>query len=215
MFRKIGRGACAAILTVLATTFITTIPASAQDVRITQDTLQRTIQIGTEQIKIGRIQDTSNTLTGTFAKTSRPCPPFCIHPISVAPGVTTVGELEVMAFLEDKVANRQGVLIDTRMPSMFEEGSIPGAVNVPHSTLLADNPFRNEILKALGARQTGNEWDYTDAITLTLFCNGPWCDQSPTAIRNLMAAGYPVEKMNYYRGGMQLWSLLGLTVKHP
>jgi rhodanese-related sulfurtransferase len=39
-----------------------------------------------------------------------------------------------------------------------------------------------------------------------------WCGQSPTAIRAMIAAGYPAEKIQYYRGGMQDWRILGLSV---
>lgn len=47
---------------------------------------------------------------------------------------------------------------------------------------------------------------------MILFCNGPWCGQSPTAIRAMIGAGYPADRISYYRGGMQEWRLLGLTV---
>jgi hypothetical protein len=47
---------------------------------------------------------------------------------------------------------------------------------------------------------------------LVMFCNGPWCGQSPAAIRRIIEAGYPVEKISYYRWGMQGWRMLGLTV---
>ena len=71
-------------------------------------------------------------------------------------------------------------------------------------------------LSLLGAKVGGDgNWDFDNATTLALFCNGPWCDQSPRAIRNLVDAGYPPEKLKYYRGGMQMWLLLGLTVTTP
>jgi rhodanese-related sulfurtransferase len=63
--------------------------------------------------------------------------------------------------------------------------------------------------------KTASGWDFSAALDLAMFCNGPWCDQSPRAIRNLTEAGYPPEKLRYYRGGMQLWLLLGLSVQTP
>jgi len=51
-----------------------------------------------------------------------------------------------------------------------------------------------------------------EAKRVALFCSGIWCGQSPTAIRNMIDAGYPAERISYYRGGMQVWRLLGLTV---
>ena len=36
--------------------------------------------------------------------------------------------------------------------------------------------------------------------------------QSPTAARNMIESGFPAENISYYRGGMQNWQGLGLTV---
>lgn len=191
-------------------------PALAQEVRITPEDSTRTIALPNGRtLTIQRDQDQAAQLTGEFTKTSRACPPFCVQPASAAPGVETMGELEVMDFLEHKVATGQGLLIDSRLPEWYAKGTIPGAVNVPFTTLEASNPYRDEILKALGARQNGGAWDFSGAMELALFCNGPWCSQSPHAIQALTQAGYPPEKLHYYRGGMQLWLLLGLTVDKP
>lgn len=190
-------------------------PSWAEDVRITADIAAKQIVMNGQTINIGRIQDKANMLTGEFTKTSRACPPFCIHPISAGAGVETLGEIEVLAFLENNVAQGTGLLIDSRVPEWFAKGTIPGAVNVPFTTLEPTNPYRDEILKALGGVKTASGWDFSAALDLAMFCNGPWCDQSPRAIRNLTEAGYPPEKLRYYRGGMQLWLLLGLSVQTP
>ena len=190
-------------------------PSWAEDVRITADIAAKQIVVNGQTINIGRIQDKANMLTGEFTKTSRACPPFCIHPISAGAGVETLGEIEVLAFLENNVAQGTGLLIDSRVPEWFSKGTIPGAVNVPFTTLEPTNPYRDEILKALGGVKTASGWDFSAALDLAMFCNGPWCDQSPRAIRNLTEAGYPPEKLRYYRGGMQLWLLLGLSVQTP
>ncbi len=170
-----------------------------------------------KQLRIQRIQDTEHKLENSFTKTSRPCPPFCIHPMQAAVGVQTVGELELLSFLIEKVRTGAGLLIDSRLPEWFEKGTIPGAVNIPWTILAAgpDNPHTAKILHALGAVEEVGEWDFRPALHLMLFCNGPWCDQSPLAIKNLVSLGYPPEKLYYYRGGMQLWQLLGLTTVVP
>ena len=86
-------------------------------------------------------------------------------------------------------------------------------MNIPFTLLSADdNPYLEDILAALGATKTDGDWDFSEAKSLALYCNGPWCDQSPRAIQGLLKAGYPAEKLFYYRGGMQNWQLLGLTV---
>jgi rhodanese-related sulfurtransferase len=53
-------------------------------------------------------------------------------------------------------------------------------------------------------------WNSENAKTLVLYCNGAWCGQSPTNVRQLLAVGYPAYKLKWYRGGMQSWKSLGL-----
>lgn len=207
MFRHIG----------LLLISLASVPAAAmaQDVRITQDLSAQMIDLNGTEIVISRIQDQDHQLEGEFTRTSRPCPPFCITPITVAPGVETIGELEVISFLQDRVSAGDGLLLDSRLPDFFVKGTIPGAVNLPFATLDASNPYRDDILRALGAVNTGGGWDFAQAKTLALFCNGAWCDQAPRALRHLLAAGYPADKLLYYRGGMQSWLQLGLTAQIP
>lgn len=190
--------------------------AEAQDVRLTEEMTEAQVMLNGQAVVISRNQDPTAALSGDFAKTSRPCPPFCIHPMEAAPGVETLGELELITFLQDHVSPGSGVLMDSRLPEWFVKGTIPGSINVPFATLAPTNPYREQILQALGARPraTGG-LDFSQALDIALFCNGPWCDQSPRAIRYLIDAGYPAEKLRYYRGGMQNWLLLGLTVVVP
>jgi Rhodanese-like domain len=54
-----------------------------------------------------------------------------IQPISLAPGVRTVGELEV---IEHVPAGRP--LVDCRLPEYVESGTIPGAVSIPHGEMV-------------------------------------------------------------------------------
>ncbi len=190
--------------------------AAAQSVNLTEDMAAAQITIAGQTLDIARNQDVGATLSGDFAKTSRACPPFCIQRIEPVRGVKTVGELELIAFLEDEVAAGAGVLVDARLPEWFAKGSIPGAVNLPFATLDAANPFRNDLLMALGAvPMGGSDFDFTNAVNLTLFCNGIWSDQALRGLQALRAAGYPAEKLSYYRGGMQDWQILGLTVAMP
>jgi rhodanese-related sulfurtransferase len=58
-------------------------------------------------------------------------------------------------------------------------------------------------------------WNFNDAKTLVLFCNGMWCGQSPNNIKNLLRFGYPADKIKWYRGGMQDWEMLGLSTAKP
>jgi hypothetical protein len=71
--------------------------AVALDVKLTDYLAYLEVEHNGEQVRIQRIQDTGNVLNDGFAKTSRKCPPFCIQPMKVAPGVSTVGEAEISA----------------------------------------------------------------------------------------------------------------------
>lgn len=192
-------------------------PLHSLEVNLTADLPYVDIEYEGKRVRIERNQDTGHLLDNSFAKTSRPCPPFCIHPMQAALGVETVGELELLDFLVEKVRTGKGLLIDSRLPEWYWKGTIPGAINIPWNLLEAgpDNPQTAKILTALGAAEDSDGWDFRSALELLLFCNGPWCDQSPRAIRNLISMGYPPEKLYYYRGGMQLWLLLGLTTVIP
>ena len=120
----------------------------------------------------------------------------------VAEGVTTIGELELLGFLQDG----ETVVIDSRTNSWFREGTIRGASNIPYDEIL-------DRLAILGCEPDFDGWDCQNANQVALFCNGNWCGQSPTAIHNLLEVGYPADRIFYYRGGMQAWRLLGLSVK--
>ncbi|MBL1437347.1 MAG: rhodanese-like domain-containing protein [Rhodobacteraceae bacterium] len=193
-------------------------PSFAQDVWITPDTPFVELELNDEFLVIERNPDNDAVVPAAFAKTSRACPPFCIQPLEVADGVETIGELELIAFLENEAQSGTGLLIDARTPNFFLAGTIPGSINLPFNLLNADesNPFIEPILAQLGGvKQSNGTWTYENAVSLALFCNGPWCGQSPRAIRNLLSVGYPADKLKYYRGGMQSWLMLGLSVVVP
>jgi rhodanese-related sulfurtransferase len=173
--------------------------ASAGNVKITKDIMSVTVQTKNGPVEIKRDQNNNATINPAFAKTSRKCPPFCVQPMTVAPGIETVGELEVVKYLQNG-----GLVIDARTVEWHVKGTIPSSVNIPY-TQIANR------LDELGCKK-GAKWDCSNAKTVLLFCNGLWCGQSPTAIRAMLREGYPASKMLYYRNGMQGWQSLGLTV---
>jgi rhodanese-related sulfurtransferase len=67
----------------------------------------------------------------------------------------------------------------------------------------------------LGVDGQSEAWDFSNAKSVVLWCNGPWCGQSPSAIQGMLQLGYPAEKIRYYRGGLQLWLLFGMPVVYP
>jgi rhodanese-related sulfurtransferase len=179
-------------------------PALADGVNITPDMPSVTVETLSGPVEISRIQDPEHEVTGEWARTSRPCPNFCIQPMSPAEGVTTIGELELIAALQDP----EVTVVDSRTPDWYAGGTIPGAINMPY-TEMADR------LGELGCELDFEGWDCTNARKVALFCNGLWCGQSPEAIRRMIDEGYPADRISYYRGGMQSWRVLGLTVTQP
>lgn len=215
--------------------------AEELQIRIAEDMPYVDVQHGGKSVRIQRVQDEDNVIDGGFAKTSRKCPPFCIHPMQVAPGVTTIGEIELLYFLQKEVQRGEGLVIDSRTPSWYQKGTIPGSINIPFTDFSEDpqSPKVIGLMEGLGvapgltadagwldrlsawAWSAGlvapgkMRWDFSKAKQLVLWCNGPWCDQSPRAIKALLELGYPPENIYYYRGGMQLWQIFGLTVVIP
>lgn len=151
---------------------------------------------------IERTQDTEAVIEGEFARKARACPPFCVQPMVPVDGVTTIGELELLAMLQDPEA----VVIDSRVADWYQRGTIPGTINIPYTQIV-------DHLGELGCEIDFDGWACEAAKPVALFCNGSWCGQSPTAIKAMVKAGYPAERIYYYRGGMQAWQLLGLTVR--
>ncbi len=190
----------------------------AQDVNITSELDRVEVMHQGQKITIQRNQDNANTINPVYARTSRPCPPFCIQPAQLAEGVETVAELEVLGYLKRISEGDSSILvIDSRKPGWLENGTIPGSVNIPWTSLTpaqGADPFdiADIMEKKFGARATEGLWDFSSAKTLVLFCNGMWCGQSPSNIRTLLRFGYPASKLKWYRGGMQNWESLGLTV---
>jgi len=231
-----------AILLLLSAGFLVNSTALAVDVKLTDYLAYIDVNQGDEKVRVQRIQDVEHKLDDGFAKTSRKCPPFCIQPMKVAPGVATVGEAEIFRFMDRELNSGDGLIVDTRTPSWYQQGTIPGSINIPFTEFVAgeDAPETIRGLEATGAVRRGetswfvrsfeklmaklglfgadqktDKWDFSNAKKLVLWCNGPWCGQSPGAIKGLLEHGYPPAKIAYYRGGMQMWKVLGLTVVIP
>jgi len=170
-------------------------------------------------IRIQRVQESDNMVEPDFAQTSRPCPPYCIQPIQLAPGVETIGELEILDYLQQLKNGKRVMVIDSREPKWLGKGMIPGAVNLPWTQLYnktaSDEAIADILQLQFNAIQLGQLWNYEEAKTLVFYCNGPWCGQSPTNIRALLNIGYPAHRIKWYRGGMQSWKLFGLTTVTP
>ena len=196
--------------------------AQEPKVKITEKLAEITVKHNGQHVTIKRNQDQQNTIDEDFALTSRACPPFCLQPMNLLPGVKTIGELEMLDFLKQKATGDDSILIiDSRTPDWVAKGTIPSAVNIPWTKLFPQSssfePLEVEGILTLqfGASVVDNIWDFSNAKTLVMFCNGPWCGQSPTNIKALVSMGYPAYKIFWYRGGMQAWHAAGLTTVSP
>lgn len=182
-----------------------------------------------EKVTIQRGHDRDATLPEMFQKTERGCPPFCVQPMVAVPGVDTIGELEVLEYLHRIAQGDNGILIiDSRTPDWVLRGTIPGAVNIPWNRISREaagtfeTPNEADSFEHIVADEFGgnhdkekNTWDFSNAKTLVLFCNGIWCGQSTDNLKTLVKIGYPVHKLKWYRGGMQDWVSVGLTTAKP
>lgn len=212
----------------------------AKPVGITADKMSVTVKHDGKDVEIKRNQDNKAVVVDDFAKTSRPCPPFCVQPDTIADGVQTIAEMGMLGYLEKMNGGDKSILVvDSRTPDWVEKGTIPGAKNIPWEGLAPDKgASTDDIIKILtedfgakladgkdslavdeavaaGGDAVSKVFDYSGAKTLVMFCNGMWCGQSPTNIKTLLKFGYPADKIKWYRGGMQDWAILGLTTVKP
>lgn len=218
---------------------LTSAASYAIDVQLTPEKATIQVKHYGKMITIERNQDPTHIVDDSWAKTSRKCPPFCPQPIHVAPGVNTAGEVEVFDFMENYVNTGKGLLIDARLESWHNKGTIPGSISIPFTEFERKiGPELDKVMKTIGAKPRENVgslqatwdntlkavgvdirkqgfWDFTEVKDLMLWCNGPWCGQSPHAIRALLDHGFPADKIHYYRGGMQMWEIMGLPVVKP
>ncbi|MEE9327382.1 MAG: rhodanese-like domain-containing protein [Cocleimonas sp.] len=183
----------------------------AKPVKITHGVTSVEVKHNNETTKIMRNQDRENIIVPFYRKTTRgsiqAMYPFKPH------DVETLGELEIIDYIEKMSKGDDSIIIiDSRTPAWVKRsGMIPGAVNIPFTefkkaeTTLEAMEDQFDVL-------TGDVFDFRNAKTLVMYCNGNWCGQSPTAIKKLLSMGYPAAKIKYYRGGMQSWTALGLTV---
>lgn len=188
-------------------------------VKITESLPYVELGQGGRKVLLMRHQDPAHSIDQPYDKTSRECPPYCIQPMQLAPGVETIGELELIDYLRRAAAGEDVLVIDSRTPPWTAQGMIPGAVAIPYTRLdpASAEPGRVAELMELefGVVRVEGLWSFGAAKTLVFYCNGPWCGQSPTNIRALLEYGYPAHKLKWYRGGMQAWEQLGFTTAKP
>jgi rhodanese-related sulfurtransferase len=105
------------------------------------------------------------------------------------------------AFVRDVVdkgpAASKVVLIDSRPLPRFQQGTIPGAINLPY-------PSWDKFVNLLPADK---------ATTIVFFCQGPTCQMSPSSLRKAEALGYTAAKV--YQAGVPEWQTKDYLLTNP
>ncbi|MEE9327680.1 MAG: rhodanese-like domain-containing protein [Cocleimonas sp.] len=186
-----------------------------------------------KEVTISRGSNKDAQINPLFTKATRPCPPFCVQPMIVSSGVETIGELEVLEYLEKSNNDPSIMTVDTRIKEWADKGTIPGSVSIPWTRFVNEkgvlqDEIINTLIKQFNAPLLDDRteqiislallnsdpsiiFDFSEAKILILYCNGTWCGQTSHSIKALLKIGYPAEKLKYYRDGMQGWETLGLT----
>lgn len=161
------------------------------------------------------IERTDTQIHPSYARTGQGLP----QPISLAPGVETLGELEFIDYMVRAGADDSILVIDTRTENWHADLRIPCTTNVSYRYFADDRDeaifYLTELFDVI--ELDNGELDFSQAKTLVGYCNGYWCGQTPAmfskATNSLLKMGYPPSKLKYYRGGMQAWTSLGLSVE--
>jgi rhodanese-related sulfurtransferase len=189
-------------------------------------------------IKVERDIDSSfrapASIRGSLMTNSEVCPPFCLLPNKLDIPVETVGEAEIVDFMLSQIRDNKGSLIDVRSKSQYKTGTIPGSLHYPITRFKQDEDGTKleVIFEELGAKRRDNvswidqqleqfglvdtslltpKWDFTKAKDLIFWSNAATSTLSPDAIRIMYKAGYPAQKMRWYRGGIAAWHYWGFT----
>lgn len=134
-------------------------------------------------------------LTANFIA-EKPLPLFNVlaKPVPVA---GAVGFTEVDADFVSQLGSDPGtVLIDARVPELFNQGHIPGAISLPLSRFDGLIAERMAQLRA--------------AKLLVVYCSGPNCSDSHELALRLKKNGF--KDLLLYRGGMEDWLEKGNAV---
>jgi rhodanese-related sulfurtransferase len=171
-------------------------------VRITEDLKNLTFIYQKKEFKIER--------KANIKKQS--CPPHCIQAMSIG-DVKTVGELEVLDFIKSMQDKKGRIFVDARTVAEYKQNSIPGAINIPYMMLSPKSKHRDEVLTLLGAKKLQKKWYFRNIQKLLIFDNGILDTSATKIIENLIDVGYPQKEILYYRGGLNSWKNLGLTME--
>jgi len=126
--------------------------------------------------------------------------PFAIGPTAQLPEIPAVGRpvrIELSA-LEQYFEADAALIIDARDRFEFEEGHIPGAINLPYDEVITDPVVLESV-------DTGGR-------PIVTYCGGGTCDVSLSLAGELFYAGH--ERVAVYVGGFPEWVEAGNPVEN-
>jgi rhodanese-related sulfurtransferase len=188
--------------------------ASAQS-SIKKGMTEFTVTLNGTTCTIAREQTKGNKIHDAYSTTDRGSP----QSISLGHGIETLGELEFIDYMMKAEKDENIIIVDTRTEGWHRDLRIPCTVNVPYTQLNDDKEIALfTVLDNFGVEENDDETlNFDNAKTIVGYCNGYWCGQTPgmfvRAKYSLINLGYPAAKLKYYRGGMQAWTSLGLSVE--
>jgi len=177
----------------------------------------KTINITEKIVSVEVLHDTQSIVIERIPiKEKNSCPPFCIEPMQIK-NVVTVGEVETLAFIEKLKEKKSRLLVDVRENIDYKKSTIPGAINLPLSMLKDKSPYQEEVLRLLGAKKSGrkhlkSKWYFKNPQALLIFGQSATTSEASTVVKRLLEFGYPSSKIFYYRGGVESWEAMGLTL---
>lgn len=175
-----------------------------------------------------------NDIRASLTQNSTACPPFCLQPAQLDIPVETIAEAELIDFMLMDLRDDNGVLIDVRSKQNYESNTIPGSTHYfiqdvqkglghedfdlmleqfgaqRHDGLTITDKL-TEMLELDGHGMKSDIWDFSEAKTLVFWSQSAIDPTAARAIRIMYEAGYPAEKLKWYRGGLASWQYWGFN----
>jgi rhodanese-related sulfurtransferase len=112
---------------------------------------------------------------------------------------TSVTVYEVMDIFEGPALTGMAVFVDARNRVSYEQGHIPGAINIDNYNVDEDFP------------KVSSELEVPEIIVV--YCGGGDCEDSIFLSSELVTRGIPKDKIRLFEGGIKEWQNEGLTLE--
>jgi rhodanese-related sulfurtransferase len=116
-----------------------------------------------------------------------------VPPFQIAPAAT-LG----LAEFRSAVENKSALILDARPSAFFEEGHVPGALNLARDNFAKDYHRLSGVLKP------------AEDKPVIVYCSGGACHDSRLVANALLSLGF--SNVRVFTGGWEAWSAAGLPV---